>query len=393
MFAKASARQLWLKIHRWLGLFLLAWSIPISLTGSINVYHREIDRWLYPDFFEVRRSGPPLPLNQILARVRAQDPSPVISIILPDAYWPTVLIHQRHGPIVLRTSIDPASGEILGRRDQTHALLPTLYRFHQELLLKPYWGDKMVGVIGLALALSCATGLWLWLPRPKQFLRSITVRRGQNLYRTSWDLHGALGFWSALLLLVLALSGSAQSFPDATARLLSLFSPVHQYEPPFLQHADASRPPDTDPDGVLKRASQHRPQDVALVIGLPTPKKNSWRVAMRPSHYHGVVGGLTQLWIDPWTYEVVEEKSPARWSTGDRIAAHQFPLHNGSLLGEPGRILAFLSGPAWCVLALTGFYMWWHKRRLQLKALEARAKRASAVGSGKSDGETSGREG
>ena len=40
-------RQLWLTVHRWLGLSLLLLSIPIGLTGSVTVYHRDIDRWLY----------------------------------------------------------------------------------------------------------------------------------------------------------------------------------------------------------------------------------------------------------------------------------------------------------------------------------------------------------
>lgn len=363
-------RQLWLTVHRWLGLFLLLLSIPIGLTGSVNVYHREIDRWLYPSFFEPVAQGSPLPLNRILEIVRDQDPAPVISMILPDAYWPVVLVHQRRGPVVWRTSVDPVSGKILGRRDQTHAILPTLYRLHQELLLKPYWGEELVGLSGIALALSCLSGLWLWWPKPQRFWKSVTMRRGQSWYRSVWDLHSALGFWSCLVMLVVAISGAALSFPKASAALLGIVAPSRDFEPARVDRADET--PINDPDGILRAASAHRPHDVALVLGLPTKRSNTWRVAMRGSNYHGVVGGLTQLWIDPWTYQVVQEKSDTHWTTGDLILVHQFPLHNGSLLGEPGRVVVFLSGLALPLLGVSGLVIWWHKRRLQQRAAQAR---------------------
>ncbi|MFN8613720.1 MAG: PepSY-associated TM helix domain-containing protein [Vulcanimicrobiota bacterium] len=353
-------RQLWLKVHRYLGLFLLLFSVPIGLTGSLNVYHREIDRFLSPGFFTPQSAGgTALPLKEILARVRAFDNSPVISIILPDQYWPVVLVHQRHGSDVFRTSLDPVSGQVLGQRDQTHALMPTLYRLHQELLLKPYWGEELVGIIGLALALSALSGLWLWFPR-----KAWKIRPGQNFFRTLWDAHNALGFWLCLLIFVVALSGTAQVFPGAVRALLRPLSP-HDLKPVSSPH-ETPAPPD-DPDAILAAARAYRPGEVALVLGLPTPRVNTWRVAMRPANYHGTVGGLTQLWIDPWTLRVVQEKSPGRWSGGDMIIAHQFPLHNGSLLGEPGRVLVCLCGLAFPLLAFSGAYFWWRKRGLSRK--------------------------
>lgn len=355
-------RRWWLRVHRWLGLFLLLLSLPVGVTGSLNVYHREIDAWLNPDFYRPRAVGAPLPLNTLLQAARRADPAPVISIILPDAYWPVLLVHQRHGPVVMRTSLDPVSGEILGRRDQTHALLPSLYQLHRNLLLKPFWGEELVGVSGLALALSAGSGLWLWRPRSGRWRQALRVRRGQNLFRTTWDLHSAGGFWVSLILLLVGLSGAAMTFPQAARRLVN----GTDFKPTSV--ARHGRAPDADPDGILAAARRHRPQDVPLVLVLPTERLNTWRVAMRPGHYHGTVGGLTQLWIDPWSYRVAQEKSSINRSPSDTVLAHQFPLHNGSLGGEAGRFLVFLSGLAFPLLGVSGAYLWWRKRSLEQRA-------------------------
>lgn len=357
--SRQNIRQLWLKLHRYLGLFLLLLSIPVGITGSINVYHREIDRWLTPAFYTPSTSGPPLPLTEILAKVRSQDNGPIVSIILPDEYWPVVLVHQRRGKHVFRIALDPASGQILGQRDQTEALLPKLYKLHQDLLLKPYWGEELVGIGGMALALSSISGLWLWFPR-----KALTVRKGQNFFRTTWDAHNAIGFWVSLILLAVALSGTALVFPNAARFTLWPLNP-QTFKPHSVPHQEPA-PPD-NPDAILAAARAYRPDNVALVLGLPNPRLNTWRVAMRPKNYHGTVGGLTQLWIDPWTRQVVQEKSAAQWTAGDRIMAHQFPLHNGSLFGDLGRFLVFLSGLAFPFLGISGLYLWWRKRSLSAR--------------------------
>ena len=354
MFSLNRLRSRWLWLHRWLGLFLLFLSVPVGLTGSINVYHREIDRWLWPTFYTPRARGEQKPLADFLKSARQRDNGTLVSIILPDEYWPVVLVHQRRGKDVWRLSFDPASGELLGERNQTQALLPTLYRLHQNLLLKPYWGEELVGISGIALALSCVSGLWLWWPRPKRWLRSLTVRWSGSTYRFSWELHSAGGFWVSLILFVVALSGVVLVFPK-------LLSPLGPRPVRPLSVAEPGPLPALDPDAVRARVLARRPELVPMVLVLPTPKLNLWRVATRRADYHGTVGGMVQFWINPWTLEAEYEKGPDG-TLGDLAMCWRFPLHNGSLLGEGGRFLVFLSGLAFPLLGLTGAYQWNYRR-------------------------------
>lgn len=49
-------RRVWLTVHLWLGVGLLVALIPLSVTGSVLVWHDQIDRVLYAQRYAV--TGP-----------------------------------------------------------------------------------------------------------------------------------------------------------------------------------------------------------------------------------------------------------------------------------------------------------------------------------------------
>ena len=48
MATKASLRQLWFQLHKWIGIILAIVLIPLSLTGSLLVWDAPLDRALHP---------------------------------------------------------------------------------------------------------------------------------------------------------------------------------------------------------------------------------------------------------------------------------------------------------------------------------------------------------
>jgi uncharacterized iron-regulated membrane protein len=352
------ARSLWLKVHLWTGLFLLLFSLPVGVTGSLNVYHREIDAWLEPKLFRATQSSPCLPLNQLLVNLQKSHPDPFVSVIFPDQVWTTILFHQRRGEKVWRTALEPGSGQILASREQGQAWMPWIYQLHQNLLLKPYWGEELVGVAGAALVLSCGSGLWLWWP---------TRRKAPSNLRL-W--HAWIGVLQSIVLIVVAASGWALVFPRAAAFLvggqvtkakaISEPSPAPSLHPSALAWGD--------PEAVLQVARSQRPGDQVRVLVFPTSKNHLWRVAMQPAGYHVSAGGMTQIWIDPASLQVVKVRTPGAWYSAEGWLCRQFPLHNGSLFGEAGRLLVFVSGWMFPLLAYTGGWLYYRKLRLRQRA-------------------------
>jgi uncharacterized iron-regulated membrane protein len=55
--------------------------------------------------------------------------------------------------------------------------------------------------------------------------RSLTIQRGANWKRFTWDLHSSIGFWSFALLFIWALSGIYLAFPQPFTAFIDFIDP------------------------------------------------------------------------------------------------------------------------------------------------------------------------
>ncbi len=163
-FAK-HPHSLWLRralfqVHLWLGIASGLYILIISVSGSLIVFRRELDRALCPGTVITTPSG-----------------------------------HT------LRTVCEPA-------------FVSWMAEFHDHLGLGRT-GLLVNGLGAIAVTLMCLTGAILWWPGRTRWRRSLVLRRDVSAQRFIWDLHGVLGFWLWLLVLMWALTGIYFAFPGA----------------------------------------------------------------------------------------------------------------------------------------------------------------------------------
>jgi uncharacterized iron-regulated membrane protein len=366
--SKLRIRRAFLWLHRWLGLSVGAVLVLIGVTGSFNVFYRETDAILNPALYTP--SGPDHRVNvsEVIRAAKAADPAAITTIIPPDRTWPVwIVIHAhpsddiRH-PVHWTTMIDPSTGALLGRRDYTHSLAFTIYRLHFSLLLAEWWGKEFVGIVSFLLLGSCLSGLYLWWPRPSRFLRSISLRKGVSPLRAWIDLHQAAGFWTLIPLVVIAVTGAGLVFPSVARSIVSLVSTATPYPSPAVAEPPTARialPADQIAD--LAKAAKSR-WDIAL-LNPPTEARNTWRVLVRPPGADPAVRSRGAIWLDPWTGDVVHDRTSDVMAMGDCYMTEQIWLHNGATFGRIGRLVVFSSGFVPLVLFITGFLVWQKKRR------------------------------
>jgi uncharacterized iron-regulated membrane protein len=77
-----SFRTLWLKAHLWVGLAIALPLVVVALSGAVLVFEDALDRALNPALSFVTPGDRPLPLDEIVSRVKAAYPTPCVVVLV-----------------------------------------------------------------------------------------------------------------------------------------------------------------------------------------------------------------------------------------------------------------------------------------------------------------------
>lgn len=363
------ARRAWIWLHKWMGLILGANLALIGLTGSIIVFERELDAALHLALYTPQPGLPRLPASAILAIASASGPEPLAFLSPPDAVQPVWTAFRSRDGEEWITTVDPGTGAVLGSYNSDRSLAFIIYRLHSDLLLRAWWGDQFVGVLGLVLLVSAGSGIYLWWPRARFWRAMATVRRhpAQRFYL---DLHNVAGVWVSALLLIVAFSGVAVVFPGLVRPIVSVASPVRPS--PRIQAIARAEPYSVSLDQVIATALARMPGAQLAGISVAGPPDHVWRLALRWPDWDGAVRYDGFVWIDPWSGAVLEDRTPAKLSNGERFMGVQLWVHNGAVAGMPGRLLTLLCGLSLPALFVTGMLLWLRKRRVRERSQHTR---------------------
>lgn len=380
-------RRLWLDVHLWIGVGLLIAIIPLSASGAILVWKDPLDRVLNPARYAVSE-GAALPAGRyvVAAEQAFNGKADFTQVRLPaEAGDPVVVIGRLKGetgpggrPRNLNVWVDPATARVLDTADTSKSAMQWLHRLHGSLLI-PEVGRKVVGWIGWAMFLSCATGLWLWWPRNGAVLKALRWRRGPS---TLFNLHHMIGFWICLPLAVLSLTGVYISFPQTSRAVFG----VEQSDGPSRGGGDA-------PKGDAGKASEKRGQGgggqgggrFAPPIDDPRMTVDQALAAVTPSADGRVVSisaptrGKGPAWrvqvqregqSSPATIQVVdatgEVRSDRGQGGGDPVSRWMRNIHDGGDTGLIWQTVIVLGGVAPVVLSITGLVTWLRRRARRL---------------------------
>lgn len=357
-------RGLWLSIHRWLGLAAGLLFVLLGLTGSFLVFHHAIDAWLNPSLLHRSEAKTSRSLEEIFDSARLVGEQDGQRLKFADAphqengVWNVWFQTNRKGAPFHHVYVDPATAKVTGQRVRGAYLATWIYKLHIELFAGRR-GAIVVGISGILLIISLASGLYLWWPLWKHSWRSaFAVRSGS---RRMFDLHKVLGLVSIPLLLVIAFSGVYMVFPD-------WFEPIGEL---VSSKADTQRPPLVSQpvegatpihiDQAVEIGLSRLPGAELCRIYFPANEKGVYAIRVRQPEDIRRTMGSSRVWVEQYSGEVLAVRDWNQQSAVDTFFAWQFPLHNGEAFGLIGRWLVFVAGLLPAVLYLTGFWLWWRK--------------------------------
>jgi uncharacterized iron-regulated membrane protein len=381
-----SWRDVWLKIHLWLGLALGLFLSVIGLTGSALVFFQEIDQALNPELRIV--AAPPQgrsawrPLEDIAEAARKGIAG---NATLGFSYWPqsddqAFLFYYRlpvagaQKPQTWHVFVDPYEAKVTGARlwrDPENVFRGSFVRFLFDLhydLLWPVTGDIVVGVMAVLAFVSTLTGVYLWWPRNGKWRNAFTMKWPARAERVTYDLHRLSGIFLLPVALAVLMSGVYFNLPDQFRAIVEAFSTLTK---PQTIRSVAEGGGRITLDDAVAIAAKRFPDGRVYATVQPASDTAPYVVNQLFPIGFGLDGRRT-LFVDRYRGEILHVNDPLS-GDGDGFMAWQWPLHSGYVAGWPGRIAVFLFGLSWPLVFVTGTIRWRHKSGARRAALERAA--------------------
>ncbi|WGS87246.1 PepSY-associated TM helix domain-containing protein [Methylomonas sp. UP202] len=375
-----SRRKFWLDMHLWLGLTLGFLLSIYGITGSILVFHAEIDEYLHPKLLIIEKpiDGQYRPLTEIFEAGRGAVPrtSKLVFATYPRNDNATFKLRfslpfPNAGNEIWMVAVNPYTAEVTGKQLQRRSsdylpatFINVIFALHYDLLMSPEMGDIVVGVSAALLIISILTGMIVWWPLTGRWRQALSIKTKTSKVRFNYDLHKTSGIYTALILIPILFSGVYLVLPHNVVPVLELFSPV------TYRYWFQSTPPTTNTAAIsmeqavaiaLQRYPQGRPH---WIYGAPNPTQ-TYTVCQDGVIATGSLLSRRCTVIDRYSGKILDLDDPSlpNATVGEVFTHWQWPLHSGKAFGMTGRLLVFVTGLVCPILFVTGTVRWVQKRK------------------------------
>lgn len=353
---RLTARDLWLRVHRWLGLTAGVIFALAAGSGAILVYADELDVLLAGPRYVTTPGmiGPDI----IEATLRRQAPGHRVIRVLWPASGPHVITARvSHDGGTRDLVLDAGSGALLAPRGP-HAALAAVRRLHVSLFAGSV-GSRVVWLATCATVVSLLAGMVLWWPGLRRLPRALRIRVGRGLLARVLDLHQTLGVLALPLLLVMSVTGILMD-PGAlimATKLLHGTSHAEAWETPrSAPSADAATVDPLELSGVVGGLQTAFPGARLEQVTYPTRPDGVIQVMLRPA---GAALPSVRLALDQHTGALLLRQ--------DLVydAAANGRLHFGLTGGPVVRAAYTIACAVGFGLLPSGALLWWMKRRMR----------------------------
>ncbi|HLP25694.1 MAG TPA: PepSY-associated TM helix domain-containing protein [Acidobacteriota bacterium] len=351
-------KRLW-QIHSWLGLIAGLGLLLIGFTGSVLVFRTELEALAHPSLTHVAPApAGRLAFDALLASAQRQLPRHEIVgwVIQPDApSRPDLLWVIAHGSTNWNFApLDPYRGKLLSPpREETSTVTGWLLELHTAFFAD-HVGLVVTGMLAVMLCLLSISGVWIY----REFWKHVfTLRWGRGARILFSDLHKFVGITSVLFNLLLGFTGAYWNLTHVIGEEIA----GTPEPPPMTRRLYGAQ---LSLDALVADARTRVAGFRANYISLPWMSDVDITLYGAPTD----AGPLRSPYGTHFTYD---PQTGAHKTTHDLRVAGVWaqivdaftPLHFGSFGGLAVKLLWCLGGLAPGALSVTGFTIWWQRRK------------------------------
>ncbi len=369
-------------LHLWLGLASGIVIIVLGLTGAIYVFTDELKPLVYKDrLFIQPENTPKLPLSQLLAAAQKAigEKRPVTRVEIssqPDRTYIFRAVktdkegfsHWDYYKYYFRAYVNPYNGKIVKLENSENEFFNLVLGLHMRMLFGEKIGHAVVSYSVLAFVFILISGLVLWWPakwnksgRDKSF----KIKWNAKWKRVNYDLHNVLGFYACAILFMCAVTGLVWAFDWFEKGVKTVVDGGKLAEVPAVFSDTTQNRDVTAVDRVLTALQKDEPNAYGYLINFPAKGKlpiNASTYLNASNRYDRIQGQY-----DQYTGEKLRSRSFGELTNGEKAYAMNFDLHVGAWAGLPSKILTFFAGLICASLPVTGFVIWWGRRKKGVK--------------------------
>lgn len=403
MGASFGLRQRLWRWHFFAGLMVCPFAILLSITGSIYLFKPQIDSYVEETINAnapvLRVAKEPISPDQLVNDLLAKYPSAKLkAFTLAKENDRSVEIELRHinGQVEIFW-LDHLTGKTLDSAISDKRFLAVVKDLHGELLLGNR-GSYVVELMASWMIVLIITGLYLWLTSSdltanvqskwrRWFVPQFHMKRARSGYKS---LHGVIGIWFTLPILVLLLSGlpwtqlwgsgfkqlqAYMGWQDQPQFKLAVAT-VNQNtalenEPslweissdPHKHHNHSADKTDTkqinlSPLAIIVESLKQEDLAPPVLISPPSGNSQIWSArSMSQQRSERVTINFHPITADELSRIEFADRHPVR-----RVVSHGISLHEGVLFGWFNQLLGLLTAVAIIVLSTFGLLIWWLRR-------------------------------
>jgi uncharacterized iron-regulated membrane protein len=390
-------------LHRWLSLVLGIFLLVECTTGALLVYNPELTRWLRADDYAARSDAPVEPLQTSLAKAAAAYPDLDFDAVVDDHGTHivtdydtsrTVTVDGHTGEVIGTFSSEgPAPGWIgwtLNLSENIHecaltcegdvgyvswlgkdAPLMGWAGFEYDGTTYPVtWGGLILAVLGLLLVFLAISGVWLWWPTFKHFVRGVRIRFGKGRYARDYDLHQVVGMLGVPLLLLWGVTGMTYEVSFVEKGWYAV-TPGHEQDLELV--VDEGETGEITADEAVASAQALVGADATIVsMNPPAPDDatGSWSFWFADGfdpYAHTIYPGDVSVAVDRHdaSNALITSGGPTEARAQTIATVFNYPVHSGFALNGWVRILWLVFGLVPLLLAWTGVSTWLFKRSVR----------------------------
>ncbi|AKT92148.1 PepSY-associated TM helix domain-containing protein [Campylobacter gracilis] len=355
----------------------IVFSIPlliIGVTGAILSYQYELEALINAGSKKVEKTGEMQSIEKILQSFSEQTGAKQpVRLVVPKSDDEAFVVYANRNDAYL---VDPYTAQIIGK-DRGTSFVLTVMSLHRNLGLAlsgnktaAEVGKQIVGASAVAMILLVISGVWLHFPRlRRKFIEAIKPNFKLKKYALFYNLHTSLGSLSAVIYLLICLTGLNWSYSwynDAVMKLFVSSQNLPQASAPKAaaskDHAAAPAKEESKKPATYKFSDAQRAYEIfrssgieykEFILMLAAGDKIGVRYYEPDAPATARPKGAS---VKLKEGKVAEQKQTDGITVGEFKDAN-YQLHTGYFFGLAGKILWSIVSLCMALFIFSGFYM------------------------------------